>query len=128
VGTPDHSPVTFSPATVATGSGTTSGTITILTPDYPVGPWSSITGPRVGPRVALALTLFGVLLLPFGTRRRRNRIANLGRVLLFLAALTSLTTFTGCADTWGPQHYPITVTASSGALSHTAKATLTSQP
>jgi uncharacterized repeat protein (TIGR03803 family) len=128
VGTPDHSPVTFSPATVATGSGTTSGTITILTPDYPVGPWSSITGPRVGPRVALALTLFGVLLLPIGRRRRRNRIANLARVLLFLAALTSLTTFTGCADTWGPQHYPITVTAGTGALSHTAKATLTSQP
>jgi uncharacterized repeat protein (TIGR03803 family) len=126
VGSPDHSPVTFSPSTVVTGSGTTTGTITIMTPDYPVGPWSSIAGPRV----VLALTLFGVVLLPFGRRRRQTnkRIANLGRLLLFLAALTSLTTFTGCADTWGPQHYPITVTATSGALSHTQKATLTSQP
>jgi uncharacterized repeat protein (TIGR03803 family) len=129
-GSPDHSPVTFSPTSVLTGSGTTTGTITIVTPDYPVGPFYSILDTQRSPRIVLALTAFGALLLPFGRRRRtRNkRIENLSRLLLFLAALSSLTTVTGCADTWGPQHYPITVTATSGALSHAQKVTLTSQP
>jgi hypothetical protein len=119
-GSPDHSPVTFAPATVATGSGTTNITLTIKTPDYPVGPWSSI----VRPPVVLALTAFGALLLPFGRRRRR---ALLARRLVAVAVLATFAMLSGCGSGWKTQHYSITVTASAGPLSHSASATLTSK-
>ena len=38
-----HSGIAFSPAQVASGSGTTAVTLTIATPDYPVGPFASLT-------------------------------------------------------------------------------------
>jgi uncharacterized repeat protein (TIGR03803 family) len=114
-GSPDHSPVTFSPGTVAVGSGTTGVTLTIQTPDYPVGPWSSI----VRPPVVLALTAFGALLLPFGRRRRRR--------LLLVAVLATFATLSGCGGVWKTQYYSMTVTASAGPLSHSVSAKLTSQ-
>ncbi len=115
-GSPDHSPVTFSPATVAVGSGTTNVTLTIQTPDYPVGPWSSIARPPV----VLALTAFGALLLPFRRRRTFRR-------LLLVAVLAGFATLSGCGGVWKTQNYPMTVTASAGPLSHSVSAKLTSQ-
>lgn len=66
-GAPDHSEIPFSPQTVAVGSGPTNITLTIHTPDYPVGPFLRLDGHT--PRVILAFSLLGVLVLPFGRRR-----------------------------------------------------------
>jgi hypothetical protein len=120
-GSPDHSPVTFSPASVAVGSGTTNVTLTIQTPDYPVGPWSSIARPPV----ILALTAFGALLLPF--RRRRRRASLLVQRLLLFVLLASFATLSGCGSGWKTQNYPMTITASAGPLTHSVSATLTSK-
>ncbi len=124
-GTPDHSAITYSPALVATGSGTTNVTLTIATPNYPVGPWG-LDGPFQG---MLGLFGMGGLLLPFGQKRRKLRsrtrqLAGAGLVVLLGLTLASVT---GCGSGWGPQHYLVKVTATSGQLSRSATATLESR-
>jgi predicted outer membrane repeat protein len=126
-GAPDHSEIVFSPRMVAAGGGSTNLTLTIQTPDYPVGPFSRLEGHT--PRAILAFSLLGALLLPFGRRRRRlrGRFVGLGRLMFLLAFAASLAGLTGCGSGWGTQRYNMTVTATSGTLSHTANATLVSQ-
>lgn len=116
-GPPDHSPATFSPSSVATGSGTTDFTLTIATPDYPVGPFAQAHSSGDG--LALAFGGAGLLFALFGKRRARQ----LAAVLVMLAGLG----LTGCVQQWGAQTYSMSVTATSGALSHTVDATLTSK-
>jgi hypothetical protein len=129
-GNPDHSPLAFSPPLVATGSGTTNLTLTIQTPDYPVGPWTQaqVSGHRFGQKFTLAFLSLGVL---FGLGRRRRllglRSSRLAALLLALALSTAATTLIGCGGGWPPQPYSMTVTASSGALSHSKNAHLISQ-
>ena len=123
-GNPDRSPLTFSPPQIATGSGTTNVTLTIQTPDYPVGPWI----PPSGQGVTLAVLSLGALFGLGGRRRlfglRSSRIAIL---LLVLGMSAGAVTLSGCGSGWGPQSYPMTVTASSGALSHSVVLKLVSQ-
>jgi hypothetical protein len=129
-GNPDHSPVTFSPPLVATGSGTTNLTLTIQTPDYPVGPFTqaTVSGHRYGQRLSLAFLALGAL---FGLGRRRRlfglRSSRLAILLLALGLTAAASTLSGCGGGWGPQPYSMTVTASSGALSHSVAAHLISQ-
>jgi hypothetical protein len=128
-GNPDHAPVTFSPATVpATGIRATA-TLTIATPDYPVGPWSSLHKPTYfrARNTSLAMLALGSMLLPF-TRRSRRRLQRLTAVLIFAAASILLGSASGCGSGWGDQSYHITVTAASGNLSHTATAILITEP
>jgi len=114
-GEPDTSTITFAPATASAGSGDTTVTLTIQTPNYPVGPWSeSMTKPAA----LLALLAAGGLLLPF----RRQRILK-----FLLITMVTFITLTGCGSGWKTQHFVVAVTASSGVLSHTQSATLTSQ-
>ena len=115
-GVPDNSTMTLTPVTIATGSGATNVTLVIATPDYPVGPWGE---------ASLGVVAVCGLLLSLGRRRRRVRW--LGCVVLLLSTAAALTTLAGCGSGWGPQHYPLTVTATSGQLSRTASAALTSQ-
>jgi hypothetical protein len=122
-GSPDHSTITFSPKTIPTGSGTTNVTLTIQTPDYPVGPWSQVRGRR---GITLALGIFGTLLLPFG-RKRRCLGMQLKRVAFMASLFFALASLSGCGSGWKTQSYTITVTASSGSLSHSVNASLTSQ-
>jgi len=110
-GTPQNSVITFSPATVTTGSGTTKVSLTVATPDYPVGPW----GVQAGLGVLAAAALAGW--------RKRRRIGGLVAVLLVSMMLAGLG---GCGWGWATQYFDLTVTASSGQLSRTASATLTS--
>jgi hypothetical protein len=126
VGAPDNSEITFSPQTISSGSGETTVTLTIHTPDYPVGPWNQSSKLGI---TALGLIVGGGLLIPLGRRRRilGMRLGWFSRLLLLFACVTALTTLNGCGSGWRTQLYAITVTASSGQLSHTASATLTSQ-
>ena len=55
------------------------------------------------------------------------RMRRLGCMLLLLAASAACSTLTGCGWGWGPQHYNLTVTGSSGALTRSASARFTSQ-
>jgi hypothetical protein len=116
-GPPDHSPATFNPGSVPTGSGTTDFTLTIATPDYPVGPFAQARS--TGDSLALAFGGAGILFALFGKRRARR----LAAVIVLLAGIG----LSGCVQQWGTQRYSISVTATSGALSHTVQATLTSK-
>ena len=123
-GNPDHSPLTFSPPQVATASGTTIIAMTIQTPDYPVGPFASLSRRRG----TLAFLSLGVFL---GLARRRRLFASrsgfLATLLLAVGMSVAVTSISGCSDGWGAQPYSMTVTATSGALSHSAAAHLVSQ-
>jgi hypothetical protein len=123
-GYPDHSPVTFNPPQVVTGSGTTHFTLTIQTPDYPVGPWNGASLPRRGlPLACVSLATFFAL----GRRRRRfrSRLTQIATWLLAFALSTTMVSLSGC--TWGAEPFSMTVTATSGALSRSVGAHLVSE-
>ena len=121
-GEPGYSTYSFAPAIIGSGTGTTNGTLTIHTPDFPSGPFYSGRLETGGAVTALA-TLLG-LMMP-ARRRRRSLLAGM---LLLLGMLGSASLLSGCGSGWKTQHWYVTVTATSGALSRTANATLTSQP
>jgi hypothetical protein len=124
-GGPYSSVISFNPATITAGSGTTTVTLTVQTPDYPVGPWTqSRNGTGLG-RAALAFTVLGTLLLPL--RRKRKLLHRLGLLVLLVAVSSAVLTATGCGSGWGPQPYSLAVTGTSGALTHSANASLISQ-
>jgi hypothetical protein len=77
--------------------------------------------------ITLAMLGLGGLLLPFA-RRSRRKLQRLTVALLFVAVSILLGTASGCGSGWGKQSYNITVTATSGALSRSATATLITQP
>ncbi|HEY0308298.1 MAG TPA: Ig-like domain repeat protein, partial [Acidobacteriaceae bacterium] len=115
-GEPSTSAITFAPATASAGSSITTVTLTIQTPNYPVGPWNISMAKETA---LLAFLAAGGLLLPFRNRRRIH-------LLLLLVSMT-LIALSGCGSGWNTQRYTVAVTASSGALAHTASAALTSR-
>jgi sugar lactone lactonase YvrE len=127
-GLPAGATATFSPATLAAGSGTTTVTLTIQIPQTvaAVQPTDGL-GRRLAP-FALAL-----LLLPFAGRLRRagRRLSRAVSLLLLLGAgLAAAAGLSGCGSSsgfFGQQQttYTVTVTGTSGALSHSTTVTLT---
>jgi hypothetical protein len=76
----------------------------------------------------LAPLLLGFVLLPFAGRLRRagKRIGKKASMLLFLIAIATATAaLNGCSAQLAPQTYNITVTVSSGTLSHSTDLKLT---
>jgi hypothetical protein len=119
-GLPSGTIATFSPATLAAGSGTTIVTLTIQVPQV-----AALERGRQSGR-SLPLAAVGILLLPFFSRMRRSS-KSLRRVawVLLLASAGAMAGLGGCGGT-PPQMYSIGVTATSGALSHsTTVVTLT---
>jgi hypothetical protein len=127
-GLPTGATATFSPATLAAGSGSTNVTLTIQLPAMTsrLRPINHL-GHELAP-FALAL-----LLLPFAGRMRRAG-RKLGRgvslALLLLLGLGSMVGLTGCGSSNGyfiqpQQTYTVTVTGTSGALEHSTTVTLT---
>jgi hypothetical protein len=122
---------TFSPGSLAAGSGTTTVTLTVQVPQTAMLEKSGQSGGRL-PFVALC-----ILLLPFaGTiRRSRTWFRRIAVVVIMLAGAGSATTLIGCGGGGSssgesgsqPQSYTLTVTATSGALSHSTTVTLTVQ-
>ena len=121
-GEPDTSSVTLNPQTAIAGNGSTTFTLTMKTPDYPVGPFSEN---RQSAKTDVMMAVSGLLLL-CGRRRGglRRQMRWIGCVVLLIAAST---TFSGCGSGWGKQTFTVVVTGSSGPLSHTASSTLISQ-
>jgi hypothetical protein len=111
---------TFSPATVAASSGTTTVTLTVTLPGKSAN--ERPRGPFGGGALPVAL---GLILLPIAGRLRNGR-ARLSR----LAALSALGAalalgFTGCGGSLTSQEFSFNVVANSGALSHSVTAHLT---
>ena len=135
-GLPSGAVATFSPATIASGAGTTNVTLNVKFP----GTSAMLVAPGIG-RGPSPLYL-GLLILPFaGFRRRwmrsapelRSGVRKHGLWLLLLLIVTSLAAITGisgCGSSGGfngqkPQTYTLTVTGTSGTLSHSATVQLT---
>ena len=123
-GLPAGATAVFSPASVPAASGTTTVTLAIQLPQTSAdSEWAGFGG-AAGRLVPLTLAL---ILLPLAGRLRRGgkRIRRL--ISLLLLAIAGLS---GCGFISGSlgrtsQTYTVTVTGSSGTLSHSATVTLT---
>jgi hypothetical protein len=129
-GAPAGSTITFAPANLAAGSPTSNLTLAIQVPEIIIATKDHRGGIR-GARTLAALALCG-LILPLRRRMRlRGKVAGrLGCVLLVVTAAIASGALTGCGgNVTYPliQSFSITVTASSGALSHAASAGLVVQ-
>lgn len=124
-GLPPGATATFTPSTLAAGSPSTNVNLAIklaqqIVANHPPNP--------LGRGLALAM-VGGMFLLPFGGKLRRSR-GKAGRLvcllILGLAAVCATLSLTGCGGTRSgyfgqqPRNYTVTLTVTSGALSHSA--------
>ena len=124
-GLPSGATGAFSPATLARGSGSTNVTLTVSVPSTAVS--RELALPFHGSKLPFTLV---ALLLPFaarlrGTGKQLRRFAG-GLQLLAIAGLLSLLFACGGSSSSSegnksvtPQNYSLTITATSGSLSHT---------
>jgi hypothetical protein len=148
-GLPAGATYSFSPATIAAGAGATAVTLTIDIPQTVAGakpltlhPGAQLAvnrnggssgGQAGGVAGRLAPFSLALLLLPFAGRLRRTgkRLGRMMCALLLLAAgMAAVAGMSGCGSTSGffaqqQQSYTVTITATSGALSHSTTVTLT---
>jgi hypothetical protein len=128
-GLPKGATATFSPTSIASGAGSTTVTLTVITPITTLSHnQSPVQGAR-WPLVAVAL-----LLLPLAGRFRRTgrRLSRMLSLMLLVAAgLTAAGALNGCGGVstgyfgQAPATSSITVTGTSGSLNHTASVSLT---
>jgi hypothetical protein len=127
-GLPTGANYSFSPPTLQAGAGATNVTLTVILPQGLHA--STSTGKLLRGTAPLSLAL---LLLPFAGRLRKagKRFSRLLPGLLLLAAsLAAMAGMSGCGATIGyfgqkQESYTVTVTGTSGALSHSATITIT---
>ena len=125
-GGPAGATITITPRTIAAGAEATDVTVAVQVPAASAAVRSSTSW-----ALCLALPL-GMLVLPFGLRCRRlsRKQALFAALLLMVLAVTGV--FLGCGSSahpapTQPTDYTITVTASSGTVSHSTALTLTVQ-
>jgi hypothetical protein len=148
-GLPEGATYTFSPASVTAGQGSTTVTLTVDVPQTQAGINPANLHPNVqaarndktgshrksNPGVASRVAPFALalILLPFAGRMRRTG-KHLGRMLsmllLLVAGIAAVAGISGCGSSSGffaqqQQNYSVTVTGTSGALTHSATVTLT---
>jgi hypothetical protein len=125
-GLPSGATATFSPTTVASGSGSTTVSMTVQTSAS-----ARMEGIRLFGKGALPLML-SLLVLPFARRTRllSHRLRKLlSLAVLFIAGVLIATGITSCGGSSNtqqsqPQTYTVTVAGASGSLSHSATVTL----
>jgi hypothetical protein len=120
--TPLGMSLTFSPNAVEAGSGTTVVTLEMTLPKNAADARSR--GPLGGGALPVAL---GLILLPFAGKMRRGRGGL--TALIVLAALSAALALgmVGCGAKLSAENFSLSVTATSGSLSHSVTAHLTVQ-
>jgi hypothetical protein len=121
-GLPLGATAVFSPTSVVAGSGTSNVTLQVSLPTQAAA--QPIPRPFGGSPLPVALAL---LLLPFATKLRKaaSRFNKMLTLALIGAALA--VGMTGCGATFKSQSYSLTITATSGSLSHSTAVKLTVQ-
>lgn len=128
-GLPAGATAAFSPSALTAGSSATPVTLSIQVPSQPIANGSLSGLKRTGIPVALSM-----LFLPFAARMRRTsgRLRKIGMTAVIVMALAgSIFGLTGCGGkasgffSQSPQTYNLTVTAASGALTHSTNIKLT---
>jgi hypothetical protein len=99
---------------VAAGTSTTNLTLQVFMPGYAA--LQPPPSPFGGRSLPLAL---GLILLPFAGRLRKTSHRFLRVAVLALAGAALAVGLNGCQITFTPKSFPLTVTATSGTLSHT---------
>jgi sugar lactone lactonase YvrE len=124
-GAPAGSTVTITPQTIAAGASATNVTIAIQVPA------TAAALQRTGTWVfAVSVPLLGMFLFSTGGTLRRRGVP----VFLLLMALVSVGFLVGCAESpraitvVPPRNYTVTITATSGTVSHSTTVTLTVTP
>jgi hypothetical protein len=128
-GLPQGYTATFSPQTIAAGSGATNVTLSIQVPAQTA---TAMLERERKLRAGLSALAFCILLLPFGRRFRRSgkRLLQLSGMVLLLFGLASVVGLAGCTAPPGQfsgqnaQTYTVTVTTTSASMSQTANVTL----
>lgn len=129
-GLPTGATATFTPPTLPAGSSATNVTLTI----YYSGQTATLHRNSLH-GYGLALLMVGVLLLPFGGRIRRaasERSRQAFLLVLVLAGTGAMAGLMGCSGSTTSgylvnqqQTYAVTVTATSGSVSHSTNVSLT---
>ena len=128
-GLPAGSTATFSPPTIAAGSGATTVTLSIHVPAQTV---NAMLERNRRLNAGMSFVAFCILLLPFGGRIRRSgkRMLQVSGMVLLLVGAASFVGLAGCTAPAGQfssqsaQTYTITVTTTSGSVSQTTNVTL----
>ena len=122
-GAPTGSTVVITPQAITAGAGTTNVTVTV---QVPAG--AAVRGSVIS-TIGLAVPLLGMLVVPFGIKRRRLSRKRLISVGLLVSVLISIAAIAGCGSSkpaaQQPKNYTITVTAASGSMSRATTLTLT---
>jgi large repetitive protein len=125
-GLPLGATASFSPDSLTADAGAQTVTLTVQTAATTAGK----TAPSIG-RMLAPISLVLLLLPMFEARRMRRRGRKLGPLLcLLLLAGMATALLSGCGSTFSAQSvksYPLTITATSGALQHTTSVTLNEQ-
>jgi hypothetical protein len=109
----------FTPPVVAAGSSTTNVILQVFLPGKSA--MQSPRGPFGGGSLPVAL---GLILLPLAGRLRKAAHRFRKVALLALAGAALAVGISGCQLTFTPQSFPLTVTATSGTLSHSTTVTI----
>jgi Bacterial Ig-like domain (group 3) len=122
-GLPVAATAVFTPATVAANSGATNVTLEIVLPGQ------SMAQPPANPFGGGSTPVeLGLALLPFAALRRKFMRRWLRLAVLAIAAAALTIGFSGCSHfTLSAKSFPITVTGTAGALSHSTTVQLTVQ-
>jgi hypothetical protein len=113
-GLPPGMTAAFSTDVVVAGSSTANVTLQVFLPGYSA--LQSPPGPFGGRSLPVAL---GLILLPFAGRLRKTAHRLRRIAVLALAGAALAVGLTGCQITFTPKTIPLTVTATSGTLTHT---------
>jgi sugar lactone lactonase YvrE len=123
-GAPTGSTVVITPQAITAGAGTTNVTVTVQVPAAGASVPRSIIS-----TLGLALPFVGMLVLPFGTERRRLSRKAVISACLLMGVLISVAAISGCGTSSPappqPKNYTVTVTATSGGASHATNLSLT---